>query len=477
MAFDPVTYAAINNLKREVGELILVPKNYNVTSPTSEYVETGKYYNSTDYPALFNICKQEVGLTSPIKIPRDSNRIVMSVASNGQGTIIYNTGSPSISNSNNPYIQLHTTNQYITFTNNSIWMTTDNETWTSYVIAPTFYPVAVGYLPNATGGPKFIAVSYLVSNGYYLSDDGITWVNQSFPANVTVATYTVGLPRSNNDSVIGAFSFMVGNPTSSLSRLLRTVDGINWDEALLCNGTGQYGAATVPTTHVGCFFNDTVISIRTQLNDTLGVDKSIMYLLGGRNNSNVWSSSTVLYYEEDFIDPDQKYISANQTRHSSPGDITCNDKVIIIAMKGYNSTLNVKPTSPKLFYSIDGTGWSPCVFKDNIGMYNYWSKVSWTGKYFLAIPELVGIGASITIAQSKTVAISYDGIEWEMIDIPDLYDNTTVLNIYSTGSTESFVLINDLTNSLLKNDTTLHAYSPYCPSPIPGTKYVIKAKL
>ena len=350
---------------------------------------------------------------------------------------------------------------------NKLFSSLDNgQTWTQASIGLT--PIILGVLPvtdtNGLSAPVFIAMSANVSDGYYTSPEGLTWTRNNFPSGISSSaslhwkSVNVLGSYALDDSVRGTFSVITY--VSSTYKRLNTVDGTNWN-VMTVNGD----AVTV-------FKNKMLNFLYSQAN----ADASTSYSYWLDFISQQTASPTLIQKVGILASGpfNNSYLVASGAFGLQCSASDGNVVVMGIANKSSSSTM---PINSNLYYSYDGIYWTNIVIPNTTNNQFNWNKVVWTGDYFLAIPGTI---YSLNSATSYVVARSFDGINWQMLDIEpffnfDISDVPSNLRIFTCGTNDVFLTVDGVSKIWKVNTGSPQPYTNYVPSDIQGTKWVVKA--
>lgn len=363
---------------------------------------------------------------------------------------------PSITATNSSHVKALCGNSsctvYVDSFSTSLWKTVNSGTsWTEVVLPNGFIPNLVGYVPKTS---TFIVVAPTFAGGYITSTDNcVTWSEVNyFPVyNYTSNPGCISPDLGNHDK----FAVIYSTGASSYS-FIYTDDGSSWKMGATVNSsnfTTQPGRCAI--------FKDRFITFPASHPSVAAVSGLLVTLMSNTAVSSTTTSTIT----------NAAIHSALTTSNSMRAIASNNDTVVIVL--GATSTAGLPGAN--ILYSRDGYTWSVANLN---GFVSFWDSVVWTGKFFVATQQIPINGI---YGNSMTVAVSYDGANWEIVSLGEFLtdsDYTSIpraLQVFSNASDEVYLAVGNI-KALFKVSSQGRPRIDFIPTGVTGTKYVVKAK-
>ena len=342
---------------------------------------------------------------------------------------------------------------YVDAFSNKVMKTTNQGTsWTEISLPGGFVPSMIGYLPSTS---TFIVANASFSKGYITStDNGATWSDVTAYPTACFATNTTCYQVDLGPGKFGISYFTA----ASVGYAIYTEDGQTWNMASPWSGT----AMTAQAPYRAAIFKDRIYSMIPSSVASAGVTTLSLYSI-----SNSMDPSTVVGSQAATV-INSAVTAANGLRAFASNNAT------LVMVLGATSSSTI-PTISNILYTCDGFTWSVANLN---GYLAYWDNVVWTGQFFVATQSGRQSGFP---ASSLTVAMSYDGINWELVDLSEFVEDADYasvprnLSIHYTADGEVYVAIANV-KALFRVSSQARPRIDFIPTGISGTKYVVKAK-
>ena len=341
---------------------------------------------------------------------------------------------------------------YLDSLSNSLWKTTDSgNSWSEVILPGGFVPNLIGYAPKTS---TFIVVAPNFATGYITSSDGcMTWSAVTpFPV-----TGHSGNPGCISPELGGHDKFAVIYSTGAASyAVIYTDDGVSWKLGANVNSSNF-------TTQPGrcVLFKDRFITLVASHPSATASSGLLITSVSNSAIASVTSSSIT-----------NAAIHTALTSSNGMRGLASDSNTVVMVL-GATSTVGLPGAN--ILYSRDGYSWSVANLN---GYVAFWDNVVWTGKFFIATPQIPITGV---LGNSMTVAVSYDGANWEIVNLGEFLDAADYANVprslqvFSNASDEVYLAVGNV-KALFKVSSQGRPRIDFIPTGINGTKYVVKAK-
>ena len=339
--FDPITYAAVQRLNKQIGEIVLVPNSFSNDS----YVDSGTFVNANDFPKLADSCKLQHNIAElqAISLPTiaGNSGISPSVGVRFNSAIVGSdvyfmdtafrifktdtlTSSWSYVGIINDYVDtsygsfLYFAGRFLYITVGAILQSDDCITWK----AATDFPVSSASRASIANGYLFIVPS-ASSNVIYSTSDCSTW-----------STLTMPSQKTWGDVVYNGSVYVVPS-ISGLTNAAYSSDPT----------TSTWSAVTLPTASNSITaFGDTLLSIPFA-SGTAGYKST---------NASTWSAVTLpisILWTHTFVTDSSFIIGCANGIYASASAATASWTLISSALSGAST----RSIATNIFYGLGNT--------------------------------------------------------------------------------------------------------------------------